>query len=276
MARIPDTYFLTGCASGIGRHLSDRLIGEGAAICATDIGFSALEEYAQKAGWPHDRVMLAELDVRDADAWERVFSNAVAHLGRIQVCMNIAGVLKSSWMHETTLQDTNDQIDINTKGVIFGTQVAARHMVAQGGGHIINFASMAGIAPIPGLAVYTASKFAVRGFSLAAAVELRRHHVSVTTVCPDSVNTPLLDLPPENEAAAIVFSGHRLLSVEEVGDAVLNHVLVRRPVEMALPWNRTLLAKLGSLVPSLTFPIVRRLQRKGHRAHRLRTSHPPR
>lgn len=274
MSRIPDTYFLTGCASGIGRHLADRLIDQGASICAADIDAGALEEYAQRKDWPRDRVMLATLDVRDPDAWERRFSEAVELLGRIQVCMNIAGILKSSWMHETSLNDTNGQIDINTKGVIFGTQVASRHMISMGGGHIVNIASMAGIAPIPGLAVYTASKFAVRGFSLAAAAELRRYNVAVTTVCPDSVNTPLLDLPAENEAAAIIFSGDRLLTVEEVGDAILNQVLVKRPVEIALPWNRTWLAKLGSLFPQFTFPLVPRLQKKGHRAHQLRT-HPP-
>ena len=274
MGRIPDTYFLTGCASGIGRHLTDRLIAEDATICATDIGFSALQDYARTAGWPPDRVMLAELDVRNPDAWERVFAAAVERFGHIRVCMNIAGILKSSWAHETSLRDIDDQIDINTKGVIFGTQVAARHMIAHGNGHIVNFASMAGIAPIPGLAVYTASKFAVRGFSLAAAVELRPHHVAVTAVCPDGVDTPLLDLPAENEAAAMLFSGTRLLSVDEVGDAILHHVLVRRPVEIALPWNRTLLAKLGSLFPRLTLSIVPRLQKKGHRAHQ--RLHPPR
>lgn len=274
MSRLPSTYFLTGCASGIGRHLTDRLIAKGASICAADIDTDALHDYAQKYAWPLDRVMLATLDVCDPEAWERVFSAAAERFGHIEVCMNIAGILKSAWMHETTLHDTNAQIDVNTKGVIFGTQVAARHMIERGGGHIVNISSMAGIAPIPGLAVYTASKFAVRGFSLAAAVELRRHHVAVTAVCPDSVNTPLLDLPADNEAAAIIFSGGRLLTVDEVGDAILNHVLIRRPVEVALPWNRTLLAKLGSLFPRMTIPIVPRLQRKGHRAHQLRTQPP--
>lgn len=275
MSRGPETFFLTGCASGIGRYLANELVRRGFQVCAADIAFDALSNEAQARSWPAERTLLAELDVRDPDAWQREYAAAVTRFGRIDVCMNIAGILRSSWLHETALDEIQTQIDINTKGVIFGTQTACRYMIRQGAGHIINVASMAGIAPIPGLAVYTASKFAVRGFSIAAAVELRPHGVAVTVLCPDSVDTPLLDLPPDNEAAAMIFSGRRLLTLNEVGDAVFNHALVRRPMEIALPWRRSLLAKAGSLFPGLTMSLVPWLQRKGRQAHQQRVA-PPR
>jgi 3-oxoacyl-[acyl-carrier protein] reductase len=276
MAANPQTFFVTGCASGIGRHVADRLAREGRRLMAADVNFEVLQAHAAAAGWPEDRVFLARLDVRDPDAWERVFADAVARLGHVDVCLNIAGVLKSSWMYETSLEDIHTQLDVNTKGVIFGTQVAARHMIARAEGHIVNLSSMAGIAPIPGLAVYTASKFAVRGFSLAAAIELRTQNVAVTTLCPDGVNTPLLDLPPENEAAAMIFSGRRLFEVEEIGAVIFDKIIPHRPLEVILPRSRSVLAKLSSLFPRLTAPIVPRLQKKGHRAHLGRGKRPPR
>ena len=135
---------------------------------------------------------------------------------------------------------------------MLGTQTAARQMVRQGSGHIVNISSMAGIAPIPGIASYTASKFAVRGFSLAVAHELRPHGVSVSCVCPDAVETPMLELQMSHAAAALTFTAKRFLTVEDVGRAVFDHVLPRRPLEVTLPRRRGWLAKLTSLWPSTT------------------------
>ena len=75
-------------------------------------------------------------------------------------------------------EDVHRHFDVNVKGVIFGTRAAAARMIPQGHGHVVNIASMAALAPIPGLALYSASKYAVRAFSLAAAEELRAHGVA--------------------------------------------------------------------------------------------------
>src|SRR5205823_4569252 len=110
-------------------------------------------------------------------------------------------------------------------------------------GHIINIASMAALAPIPGISLYSASKYAVRGFSLAAAQELRAHGVYVTVVCPDAVQTPMLDAQLAHDEAAATFSGPRLLTVEEVGRAIIGQGLARRPLEIYLPPSRGWLAR---------------------------------
>ena len=89
--------------------------------------------------------------------------------GRIDVLMNVAGIIAPGKVHEITADRMLSHLDVNARGVMLGTQAAARQMVRQGQGHIINIASLAGLAPIPGIAPYTASKFAVRGFSLAVA-----------------------------------------------------------------------------------------------------------
>ena len=105
----------------------------------------------------------------------------------------MAGVLRVERVEDLQPESVALQLDVNTKGVILGTQAAAKVMVGQGRGHIINIASMAALAPVPGISVYSASKFAVRGFSLAAAQELEDRGVQVTVVCPDAVDTPMVD-----------------------------------------------------------------------------------
>ena len=113
--------------------------------------------------------------------------------GEIDVVMNIAGVIRPGEIRSIQAEDVDYHFDINVKGLIFGTRAAAQRMIPRGRGHIINVASLASMAPIPGLGLYSASKYAVRGFSLSAAEELRHHGIAVTTVCPDAVDTPMVD-----------------------------------------------------------------------------------
>src|SRR5205085_5137897 len=133
----------------------------------------------------------------------------VTTYGRVDVLMNVAGYLLPGYIHETSADQIERHMDINAKGLMLGTQAAARVMVRQGQGHIINIASMAALAPVPGLCCYSASKYAVRAFSLAVAQELRPHGVYVTAVCPDAVQTPMLDLQVDYQEAAMTFSGRR-------------------------------------------------------------------
>ncbi|MFA6240842.1 MAG: SDR family oxidoreductase [Candidatus Hydrogenedentales bacterium] len=256
-------YFMTGCASGIGRHVADLLLARGERVYATDVNVDAMTEYALKTGWPKERVRMDKLDVRNVEAWDEVFGRAVEQFGKIDVCMNIAGIMLSGYCHEQPAKEIDLQIDINLKGVIWGTQTAARHMIQNKSGHIINIASMAGIASIPGLSVYTATKHGVRGFSLAASYDLKGYGIAVTAVCPDAIDTPLLEQSSKTEAGAMVFSGSRLLTLEEIGDLIVNRVLVNRPIEVAVPFSRAVLSKVANLFPALGGTVLPALTKKG-------------
>jgi 3-oxoacyl-[acyl-carrier protein] reductase len=259
------SFFVTGSASGIGKYLTEQLIVQGHCVFATDVNMDALRDLAERGAWPTDRVRLESLDVRDPDAWNRVFAAAVAAFGKVDVCMNVAGVLMSSWMQDSSVNEIHSQVDINVKGVMFGATTAARHMIQRNEGHIINVASMAGVGPVPGLSVYSGTKYAVRAFSIAAAQELRAHNVYVTVFCPDSVNTPLLNLPKDNDAAAMIWSGFGLLSVEQVGQVILTKVLTKKPLVCAIPWSRQMLARMGDQFPALCMSLVPLLQARGRK-----------
>lgn len=245
------SYFLTGCGSGMGRHLTSALVRRGENVYATDVNLAALEKAKAELGWPEDQVKIAPLNVCDAAAWEIAFADAVAAFGRIHVTMNIAGLLLASWAHETALKEIDSQIDVNVKGVIFGTRVSAQHMLAQGGGHIVNIASAAGLVPVPGLSTYCASKAACRSYSISAAFELRPKGVYVTAVCPITIQTPLLDNQLHNDAAEMFFSGRKILTLEDIEREIFEHVLVNKPYEVAIPRMKGIMAKFANWFPGI-------------------------
>jgi 3-oxoacyl-[acyl-carrier protein] reductase len=261
-------YLVTGVGSGMGRHLANTLAERGCRMVVTDLDAARLQAHAAAAGWSDETTCLQTLDVRDEYAWERVCDAAVARFGRLDVLLNVAGFLRPGYAHALSGQDIHRHIDINVKGVIFGTTAAAWRMVNQGSGHIVNIASLAGLAPVPGLSLYSASKFAVRSFSIAAAYDLKPHGVAVTAVCPDAVATPMLDRQVPYEEAALTFSASRVLTVEEVTAALLGPVLDRRPLEYVLPASRGWLAKLANLAPGLAGLLQPALRGKGLRAQR--------
>lgn len=244
------TFVLTGCASGIGQHLADVLIAQGHRVLATDINLAALEEHARTQDWPTERTRVRRLDVRDAAAWAEVLQEAVSTFGSVDVLVNVAGYLRPGWVHETAVEEVDRHFDINAKGVIFGTQAAARLMVQQRQGHIINFASLAALAPIPGITLYSASKYAVRAFSIATAQELRPYGVHVSVICPDAVQTPMFDLQKGYDEAVLTFTAPKLLQVDDIARLILEQVLPRKPLEVFVPARRGWLARFVDLFPA--------------------------
>jgi len=265
-----DVMVLTGCASGIGAHLAGALARRGHRLIATDLEEGKLEEQARSGGWDPAHVRRRRLDVRSEADWEGALDAATLAWGRVDVLMNIAGFLRPGYVHELSTADIDLHLDVNVKGTVLGTRAAARRMIAQGSGHIVNFGSLASLAPVPGLCLYSASKFAVRGFSLAAASELDRHGVAVTLVMPDAVQTPMLDLQVSYDEAAMTFSGDRALTVEDIERLIVERVLSRRPMEVALPRGRGTLARFANAMPEATRKLAPLLIRKGLRAQRRR------
>jgi 3-oxoacyl-[acyl-carrier protein] reductase len=261
----PDRFLVTGCGSGIGRHLADEIVRRGHRLLATDAALEALERHAEAAAWPADRVRCEGLDVRDPAAWERLTALAEELWGGLDVVINVAGILQPAAVVDAGDDDVHRHFDVNVKGVVFGTRAAARSMIRQGFGHVVNVASLASLAPIPGIALYSASKYAVRAYSLAAAEELRPHGVAVTTICPDAVRTPMLDRQIAHPEAALTFSAPRFLTVEEVARVILGRVLRKRPLLVAIPRWRGWLARVADLFPSASKSLTPIFTRRGRR-----------
>lgn len=252
---------VTGAAGGLGRAFVRRLLAAGHEVVATDVALAPLERAAVEAAWAGP-VTLAPLDVTDPESWERALDDA----GDLDVLVNNAGVLRPGWLLDATAADLDLHLGVNVRGAALGTLAAARRMSARGSGHIVNVGSLASLAPVPGLGLYAASKFALRGFTLAAAHELAPRGVAVTLLMPDAVETPMLDLQKGREEAALTFSGPAPLTADAVARALVEVVLPKRPLELALPRSRGALARFAGALPGLTAWLEPRLRAKGRRA----------
>jgi 3-oxoacyl-[acyl-carrier protein] reductase len=256
---------MTGCASGIARHLTTVLAERGYNILATDINLEALRKSAKESKWDPQRVLLRPLDVRKAGDWRAAMTLIVNQWGKIDVCMNIAGFAIQGFVTEFPLEHIDLHIDINTKGAILGTKFAAEQMLKQGYGHIVNMCSLAGLAPVPGISLYSASKFALRGFSLAAYHELKPHGIYVTLVEPDLVDTAKLQtqLIFGDKAAAVGFSAPRILTVQDIEKVIVKKVLRKKALEVAIPTYRGWMSKFGGNFPRLSGKLYSAMETSG-------------
>jgi 3-oxoacyl-[acyl-carrier protein] reductase len=256
---------LTGCASGIGRHLAGALSARGHRILATDVNEEGLARAADEGRWDRSRVTLHKLDVRSEEAWEAALDAVERAFGGLDVLMNVAGFLQPAYVRDIGVKEMELTFDVNVIGVVLGTRAAARRMVPKGAGHIVNVGSLASLAPVPGLSIYSASKFAVRGFTLSAAMELQGSGVSVSLLMPDAVETPMLDKQVPYEEAAMTFSGSKPLTVADVERAIVEEVLPKRPLEVAIPASRAILARVATAAPAVVAGLTPRFVKLGRK-----------
>ena len=182
------TAIVTGAGSGIGAALCRALAGAGARVLCTDVDGDAAERTATALG-----ARSARLDVTDAAAVQACVDDVVATTGRLDLMFNNAGITFGGDTELLTLDQWNAVIDVNIRGVVHGVAAAYPQMVRQGHGHIVNTASMAGLAAAGQITSYVMSKHAVVGLSLALRSEAAGRGVGVLAICPTAVETPILD-----------------------------------------------------------------------------------
>lgn len=179
---------VTGAGSGIGAALCRALEAAGAEVLCTDIDDAAAARTATEVG-----ARSARLDVTDPAAVQSAVDSVVERAGRLDLMFNNAGIVWGGNTELLTLNQWNAIIDVNVRGVVHGVAAAYPQMIRQGHGHIINTASMAGLAAAGQLTSYVMTKHAVVGMSLALRSEAAAHGVGVLAVCPAAVETPILD-----------------------------------------------------------------------------------
>lgn len=205
MARAPRSLtrkvvFITGAARGIGRATAAALVAEGARVIIADLD----GELAAKAAVEVGAERAIGVDVTDHAAFSAALAEAQRDLGPLDVLINNAGVMPIGRFAEADDAIAYRAFEINVFALMHGTREAIRLMTPRGHGHIVNIASMAGVVPIPGGAIYAASKHAVVGFCESLWWELRGSGVDLSYVLPSLVNTELAAGMKRTRAANVI------------------------------------------------------------------------
>jgi NADP-dependent 3-hydroxy acid dehydrogenase YdfG len=195
--------FVTGAAAGIGRAIAERFVAAGWRVGAVDVDASGLQELQRELGVGN--VWISELDVTDAAAYAQVLSEFVAAAGdRLDLLVNNAGLVAANDFESIPLDRYHRLIDVNLKGVVNGCHVALPHLMKTRGARVINLCSASAIYGSPAYAVYSATKFAVRGFTEALDCEWARHGIAVMAVWPLFVNTAMVTgIDPQKSMTAL-------------------------------------------------------------------------
>jgi 3alpha(or 20beta)-hydroxysteroid dehydrogenase len=211
---------ITGAARGQGAAEARLLAANGASVVLTDVLAEQGKATAADIG---TSALFIEQDVSSEEAWQEVVETTLAAFGRVDVLVNNAAISRPLKLEDTD-PTTYDRIyRVNQLSVYLGMRAVVPSMKAQGGGCIINISSVAGVKGTNSLFAYTATKWAVRGMSKSAALELARYNIRVNTIVPGVIDTPINDDNPArmNEVLVKTTPMRRMGEPIEIAEAVL-------------------------------------------------------
>jgi NAD(P)-dependent dehydrogenase (short-subunit alcohol dehydrogenase family) len=216
---------VTGAAGGIGRATALVLAREGASVVVNDLEARRAdgEETVRLVEEAGGRAVFAPGDVSSAADCQRLVEDAVAAFGKLDFAHNNAGVELQASIVDTTEEDFDRVTAVNLKGVWLGMKYQIPQMERQGGGAIVNTASLAGLISAPELGAYVASKHGVVGLTKTAAVECADKNIRVNAVCPALIRTPMTSGLPEDFLEVLIAPQaiKRVGEPEEVAEAVV-------------------------------------------------------
>jgi NADP-dependent 3-hydroxy acid dehydrogenase YdfG len=229
---------ITGGARGIGRTTAQALVRKGCRVALGDLDLESAEQTAAELG---GGTVAIQLNVTDRDSFAAFLDEAERQLGPVDVLINNAGIMPVTPFEQESDDSIRRQLDINVYGVIVGTQLAVRRMKARGHGHIVNLASSAGKAGVPGIATYAATKHAVVGLTEAVRAECHGSGVELSYVMPITVNTQLIE-------GLVDKRGVKRVEPEDVAKEIVDALELGK-VDVYVPRELRVSVTMGTLLP---------------------------
>ena len=220
---------ITGAGSGIGRAMALRFAEEGARVVVADWKAEGGQETARLAKANGGEAIFAQTDVSQEEEVRGLIETAVSTYGRVDILCNNAAIQVFGTIPDTSSADWHKVMDVNLKGVYLGCKYAIPHMIAQGGGSIVNTSSALGIVGDPDLPAYGATKGGILAMTAAMAQAHGRQNIRVNSICPGDVATPLVleyfEHQPDPENARRRVEGEyalgRIAEPEEIANVAL-------------------------------------------------------
>lgn len=211
---------ITGAARGQGEAEARLLAEHGANVVLTDVLADLGQAAAADIG---DQALFVPHDVSSAEGWQAVVASTLEAFGRVDVLVNNAAISRPLKLEHTDPEVFDEIYRVNQLGVFLGMQAVLAPMKAVGGGSIINISSVAGLQGTSTLFAYTATKWAVRGMTKSAALELARYNIRVNAIFPGVIDTPINDDNPPgmNDVLVKTTPMRRMGEPREIAEAVL-------------------------------------------------------
>lgn len=259
------TVIITGGSEGVGAATARKFADAGAKLLLVARGKKKLEKIAEELR-ARTEVQILAMDVSDADACVNLFKKAEFEFGEVHILINNAAYHKRGLAEGIAADDLGRMIDVNLKAPIILCRLAIPYLrKASGGAAIINVASLAGRAPIPGNATYSASKFGLRAFTFALADELRDTNIKLAVVSPGPIDTGFI-MSNLDDVADINFS-QPVSSPEQVADEIARLCLNDKR-ERSMPPSGGAMTTLAYLIPWFSRKIRPLLERRGRKIKR--------
>ena len=218
---------VTGGAAGIGRATAQAFAGEGLQVVVADLDVAGGEGTVELIRAAGGDAVFVRCNVTDESDVQNLLAQAVHAYGRVDYAFNNAGIeIEKGKLAEGTVDEFDAIMGVNVKGVWLCMKYQLPLMLAQGGGAIVNTASVAGLGAAPKMSIYAASKHAVIGLTKSAAIEYAKKKIRVNAICPAVIDTDMFRRaykadPKKGEFAAAMHPVGRIGKVEEVAAAVL-------------------------------------------------------
>lgn len=190
---------ITGAGSGIGEAIAIRFAKEGATVVLVGKTKSNLERTYDKLAPYSSQSMIYEVDVTDEAGMKQLFKDVYDRFGCIDIVVNNAGIGLAATVTETSSEDWDKLMNVNVKGVFFGCKYSIPYMQKQGGGVIINMASVAGVVGLYNRAAYCTSKAAIIGLTKSIAIDYAEDNIRVVAISPGTIETPYVDKILQND-----------------------------------------------------------------------------
>lgn len=220
---------ITGASAGMGSAIAKRFAKEGSKVVISARRIERLKSLAKEISDAGGEALVVPCDVTDAEQVKKLIDKTIETYGQVDILVNNAGFGALGELKDSTIKEIDSQIDVNFKGICYGSYAVLEHMIKQGGGSIINIGSIASIRHFASFAVYTGVKHAVLGFSRALYEEVREKGIRVNVLCPAAVNTEFLDVAGFGD---VPWPAEEMIQAEDIAELALTCVSLPKRVQI--------------------------------------------